>query len=159
MVWPDNSGLDICETRPGLVPITFNENDRRTYDGLAGISAEVTAKCAGHGFREKMLITHRGLSGPAILQISSYWKKGKAILLDLAPDADVAGPLLKHRFSTDHYCVTSGRTRLSSPALGGALGGDSCAHRLDEYCPEGIRASPTPMVRVSRRDEGYPRLK
>jgi predicted Rossmann fold flavoprotein len=88
-------GLDICETRPGLVPITFNENDRRTYDGLAGISAEVTAKCAGHGFREKMLITHRGLSGPAILQISSYWKKGKAIRLDLATDADVAGPLLQ----------------------------------------------------------------
>ncbi len=88
-------GLNICETRPGLAPIVFNENDRRTYEGLAGISAEVTANCDGRGFREKMLITHRGLSGPAILQISSYWKKGEAILIDLAPGAEVAAALLK----------------------------------------------------------------
>ena len=88
-------GLSICETRPGLVPITFNETDRRAYADLAGVSTEVIAGCDGQRFREKMLITHRGLSGPAILQISSYWKKGKPILVDLAPEAAVTAPLLQ----------------------------------------------------------------
>jgi predicted flavoprotein YhiN len=60
------------------------------YCDLSGISAEVVAACAGHRFQEKMLITHRGFSGPAILQISSYWRKGLAVSLDLAPGVDVA---------------------------------------------------------------------
>jgi len=87
-------GLAICETRPGLVPITFNENDRRVYADLAGVSTEVIA-IYGQRFREKMLITHRGLSGPAILQVSSYWKKEQPILLDLAPEGEVAALLLQ----------------------------------------------------------------
>lgn len=87
-------GLAICETRPGLVPITFNENDRRVYADLAGVSTEVIATY-GQRFREKMLITHRGLSGPAILQVSSYWKKEQPILLDLAPEGEVAALLLQ----------------------------------------------------------------
>jgi predicted Rossmann fold flavoprotein len=88
-------GLAIGETRPGLVPLTFNQSDGKQYAELAGVSAEVTAACNGQRFREKMLITHRGLSGPAILQISSYWKKPQPILLDLAPDSEVAAPLLQ----------------------------------------------------------------
>jgi predicted Rossmann fold flavoprotein len=88
-------GLRICETRPGLVPITFNEDDRRTYADLAGVSTEVIAGSDGQRFREKMLITHRGLSGPAILQISSYWKKERPILLDMAPDSEVTASLLR----------------------------------------------------------------
>lgn len=88
-------GLKICETRPGLVPITFNESDRRAYADLAGVSTEIIAGCDGQRFREKMLITHRGLSGPAILQISSYWNKEMPILLDLAPEAAVTAPLLQ----------------------------------------------------------------
>ena len=68
-------GLAIRETRPGLVPLLFGAEDKRHYIDLAGVSAEVTAACDGQSFREKMLVTHRGLSGPAILQISSYWKK------------------------------------------------------------------------------------
>ncbi len=88
-------GLVICETRPGLVPLTFNEEDSRAYADLAGVSTEVIAGYNGQRFREKMLITHRGLSGPAILQISSYWKKGQAILLDLAPEGEVTASLLQ----------------------------------------------------------------
>jgi len=61
-------------------------NDRSRYCDLTGVSAEVIASCDGQRFREKMLITHRGLSGPAILQISSYWKKPQQITLDLAPE-------------------------------------------------------------------------
>ncbi len=71
-------GLAIRDPRPGLVPLTLSEEDRSQYCDLAGVSAEVIASCDGQQFREKMLITHRGLSGPAILQISSYWKAAKA---------------------------------------------------------------------------------
>jgi len=88
-------GLAICETQPGLVPVTFSQEDSRAYADLAGVSAEVTAACDGQRFREKMLITHRGLSGPAILQISSYWKKEQPILLDLVPEGEVTASLLQ----------------------------------------------------------------
>jgi predicted Rossmann fold flavoprotein len=83
-------GLKTVETSPALVPIVLAGKDRSRYCDLAGISAEVVAKANHHAFREKMLITHRGLSGPAILQISSYWKKGQLIQIDLAPDREIA---------------------------------------------------------------------
>jgi predicted Rossmann fold flavoprotein len=82
-------GLDIVEPWPGLVPLVLNKEDCSRYCELAGVSAEVIASGAGQRFREKMLITHRGLSGPAVLQISSYWKKGQSILIDLAPEREV----------------------------------------------------------------------
>jgi len=88
-------GLKIQETRPALVPLLLTEDDRKQYCDLAGVSAEVNVSThdlytgSPRTFREKMLITHRGLSGPAILQISSYWKKDKSISVDLAPKHDV----------------------------------------------------------------------
>ncbi len=82
-------GLKIVETKPALVPFVLAGKDRSRYCDLAGVSAEVVAKANHHAFREKMLITHRGLSGPAILQISSYWEKGQSIHIDLAPDREV----------------------------------------------------------------------
>jgi predicted Rossmann fold flavoprotein len=82
-------GLAIREPWPGLVPLTLSDEDRSRYCDLAGVSAEVVAACAGQQFREKMLVTHRGLSGPAILQVSSYWKKPRPILIDLAPEREV----------------------------------------------------------------------
>jgi predicted Rossmann fold flavoprotein len=83
-------GLKIVETKPGLVPFVLSGRDRARYCGLAGVSAEVVAKADHHAFHEKMLITHRGLSGPAILQISSYWEKGQSIHIDLALDREVS---------------------------------------------------------------------
>ena len=82
-------GLKIVETKPGLVPFVLAGEDRSRYCDLAGVSAEVIAKANHQAFREKMLITHRGLSGPAILQISSYWEKGQPIRMDLAPDRKI----------------------------------------------------------------------
>jgi predicted Rossmann fold flavoprotein len=82
-------GLAIREPWPGLVPLILSEEDCDRYRDLAGISADVIASCNGQQFREKMLITHRGLSGPAILQISSYWQPSQPIQLDLAPSAEV----------------------------------------------------------------------
>src|SRR5579872_5296467 len=78
-------GLAIREPRAALVPLVLEPEDCSRYCDLAGVSADVIASCQGQQFREKMLITHRGLSGPAILQISSYWEKPRAILIDLAP--------------------------------------------------------------------------
>src|SRR6266403_1199281 len=83
-------GLKIVETKPALVPFVLSREDRSRYCDLAGVSAEVVAKADHHAFREKMLITHRGLSGPAILQVSSYWKKGQPVQIDLAPDRKIA---------------------------------------------------------------------
>jgi predicted Rossmann fold flavoprotein len=82
-------GLKIQPTRPALVPLVFGRHAQKQYCDLAGVSAEVIASTDGAAFREKMLITHRGLSGPAILQVSSYWERGRPISLDLAPGREV----------------------------------------------------------------------
>jgi hypothetical protein len=87
-------GLKIREPRPGLVPLVLTQPDRSRYCDLAGVSCEVVASCDGRQFREKMLITHRGLSGPAILQISSYWGKSLPLTVDLAPWRSVTDALL-----------------------------------------------------------------
>ncbi len=81
-------GLKIVGTKPALVPFVLAGEDRSRYCNLAGVSAEVVATADHHAFREKMLITHRGFSGPAILQVSSYWEKGQPIRIDLAPERD-----------------------------------------------------------------------
>jgi len=83
-------GLSIVATKPGLVPFLLGGKDYKLYSDLAGVSTEVIASANHHAFREKMLITHRGLSGPAILQISSYWDKGQSIQIDLAPGREIA---------------------------------------------------------------------
>ncbi len=96
-------GIKIRECRPALVPLTLSAEDRQHYCDLAGVSAEVIATTTGQApnFREKMLITHRGLSGPAILQISSYWKKAEPITIDLAPDKDLTVPLRQPKARRD----------------------------------------------------------
>ena len=86
-------GLNIVPPRPALVPLLFHANDRKRYSDLAGVSADVIATADENSFREKMLFTHRGLSGPAILQASSYWRQGEPIRIDLAPGLDATQPI------------------------------------------------------------------
>ncbi|BDT60933.1 membrane protein [Massilia varians] len=95
--------LQIVEPRPGLVPLTFDGPSWEAFVPLAGIALEVEVstgggkgkgKAKGGHFREDLLFTHRGLSGPAILQISSYWQPGTPIVLDLLPEMDVAEELI-----------------------------------------------------------------
>lgn len=81
-------GLKIREPRPGLVPFVLSAEDQPRYSDLAGVSLDVIASVDTQAFREKMLITHRGLSGPAILQISSYWAHKKPLQIDLAPETN-----------------------------------------------------------------------
>jgi predicted Rossmann fold flavoprotein len=82
-------GLKIRKTRPALVPLVLGTEDREQYCDLSGVSVEVEVSTDHSTFREKMLITHRGLSGPAILQISTYWREPSPIRIDLAPGRDV----------------------------------------------------------------------
>ena len=86
-------GLKIVAPRPALVPLLFNAQDRQSYSDLTGVSAEAVASIGKQRFREKMLFTHRGLSGPAILQISSYWQDGGSVMIDLAPGVDLTAPV------------------------------------------------------------------
>jgi predicted Rossmann fold flavoprotein len=98
-------GLRIVECRPGLVPLVFSAEDHEQWCDLAGVSAEVIAEAGARerrrSFREKMLVTHRGLSGPAILQVSSYWRPGESITFDLAPGIEVMAPLLTRNARRD----------------------------------------------------------
>jgi predicted Rossmann fold flavoprotein len=86
-------GIKIKQTKPALVPVLLGERDKNSYCDLAGISTEVLIRCTGQSFKESMLITHRGLSGPAILQVSSYWEPGLPVEIDLAPSHDVTRPI------------------------------------------------------------------
>lgn len=108
-------GLNVVECRPALVPFVLKPEDRERYCDLAGVSMEVIALAASPGgvpFREKMLITHKGLSGPAILQISSYWKPPARIVLDLAPDRKPTAPLLELNAKRDLAAAKSAFRRL-----------------------------------------------
>jgi len=91
--------LPLTERRAGLVPFMFSDGLEPICERLSGIALEVEVSCNGHAFSERLLFTHRGISGPVILQISNYWYPGDEITIDLLPDID-AGQILvgaKHR--------------------------------------------------------------
>src|SRR5690606_13007045 len=92
-------GLRIVPPRAGLVPLAFDANEMKLYGDLAGVSLDVAVSCNGGRFRENLLFTHRGLSGPAILQISSYWNPGDALHIDLLPDVSAEALLFVQRRS------------------------------------------------------------
>ncbi|WP_199260604.1 BaiN/RdsA family NAD(P)/FAD-dependent oxidoreductase [Paracoccus binzhouensis] len=122
-------GLEIVEPRAGLVPLTFAQQDLDLCRPLAGLSvaAEVS-----HGagrtralFRDGLLFTHRGLSGPAILQISSFWRPGEAIHIDLAPDADVAAGLRELRGQGGRVAVATALSRWLPARLAEAIAAET----------------------------------
>tara|TARA_R110000824_G_scaffold3234_5_gene15317 strand:- start:81052 stop:82245 length:1194 start_codon:yes stop_codon:yes gene_type:complete len=90
-------GLGVVEPRPALVPFTFDAAQKAALDGLAGVAVDATVACGKARFAEALLFTHKGLSGPAILQISSYWRPGKEIEIDLAPGTDIFRVLKEDR--------------------------------------------------------------
>ena len=81
--------LNIIPTSAGLVPFTLQPEDKERFSTLSGIAIDSLVSCNNQSFRENILFTHRGLSGPAILQISSYWKPGNAVFINLLPDVDL----------------------------------------------------------------------
>jgi predicted Rossmann fold flavoprotein len=86
-------GLQVVAPRPALVPLLFGPLDLQRFGGLAGVSADAVATAGGAAFREKLLFTHHGLSGPAILQASSYWAAGESVASDLLPGVDIVAAL------------------------------------------------------------------
>lgn len=83
-------GIDVLETYPALVPFTFQTHILERCKTLSGLSVDATVSCGNMSFNEGLLFTHRGLSGPSILQISSYWREGDEIIVDLAPETNMA---------------------------------------------------------------------
>ncbi|WP_341676029.1 NAD(P)/FAD-dependent oxidoreductase [Niveibacterium sp. SC-1] len=100
-------GIPVVEARPALVPLTFDPHAWAPYAELAGMSLEVSLHCREGRFLEDLLFTHRGLSGPAILQISSFWHEGDTLSLDLAPGQDLAASLLAAKASSKAQVQTT----------------------------------------------------
>ena len=92
-------GLKIVQTKPALVPFTLAEKDRQVFSPISGISVDAVVSLRDQQFRENILVTHQGLSGPAMLQISSYWNSGEAIEIDLLPDGNAEELLARERDS------------------------------------------------------------
>ena len=98
-------GLRVTETWPGLVPFTFEGELLERLKPLAGIAVQSRVHCGRKAFEEALLFTHRGLSGPAILQISSYWREGMEICVDLLPGTDAFAALRAARQQTGRQSV------------------------------------------------------
>ncbi|WP_173515642.1 NAD(P)/FAD-dependent oxidoreductase [Ensifer sesbaniae] len=129
-------GLGIVETRPGLVPLTLDPAQLETIGELSGVAADAEARCGKTAFREAVLITHRGLSGPAILQISSYWREGLEIVLRLMPDIDIASILKEIRRTHGKQAVQT------------ALG-DILPRRLAQFFVEGAKLTGRQLADLS----------
>jgi predicted Rossmann fold flavoprotein len=131
----ESFGVPVVETRPGLVPLTFAEQELGWMTPLAGLAVDAVVRCGRAAFDEALLFTHRGLSGPSILQISSYWREGQAISLDLSRGRDL-GAFLRQ-----------GRAEAPKAALRTVLGG-LVPERLARHV-EGLIAPLGPMGALS----------
>ena len=112
-------GLKIVEPRPALVPLTL-AGEELLFRELSGVAAEVFARCGGALFREAALFTHRGLSGPAILQVSSYWRRGEAVEIDFVPDREL-GWLVEAKRSTPRATLKRQLATVLPERLGATL--------------------------------------
>ena len=130
-------GLPLVEPRPALVPLTLSADDLARTQGLSGVSLDVVAHCGRTRFAEAMLFTHRGVSGPAVLQVSSSWREGETIELDLAPGA------------TPGFLAARKRARPKA-GLRGVLGELLPQRLADALLPAELAASP--MAELRDRD-------
>ncbi len=133
-------GLRVIDPRPGLVPLTFDARTLAWLDGLAGISLKATASLGKARFSEDLLFTHRGLSGPVILQISSYWREGDTITLDLSPGTDVFAELKKAKDGQPRKDVQTALAQILPKRLARKIAeGADCAGRLAETPDKALR--------------------
>lgn len=100
-------GLAVTETRPALVPLTFGEDVLAGFREIAGVAADARVSCGKTSFDEALLFTHRGLSGPAILQISSYWRESQPIRIAFRPEHDIFGSLRASRQENGRRSIAS----------------------------------------------------
>ena len=113
--------IPVIPCRPGLAPLIWSKADRKQYGGLSGISTEATVTCAGQSFREAVLFTHQGLSGPAILQTSNYWEAGKPIEIDLLPGRDILAEIETFRSERPKAAVRTMMAALLPKRLADAI--------------------------------------
>ncbi|WP_275788959.1 NAD(P)/FAD-dependent oxidoreductase [Pararhizobium gei] len=128
--------LPLVETRPGLVPLTVDPAQLESLSALSGVAVEAEVRSGKTAFEEAILITHRGLSGPAILQISSYWREGGVIRLSLLPGSDIAAHLKAARRE-------NGRQALQKPL------GEHLPKRLAQFFVEAAGMSNRPLADLS----------
>ena len=110
-------GLEIIKTRAGLVPFIFTDVLKDTCIKLSGVSHFCKVSCNNKSFTEDILFTHRGLSGPAILQISNYWNEGEAIKINLFPDIDIKNYIFEHKKNTPKQKLKSILNNIMSKSL------------------------------------------
>ena len=138
-------GLEVVEPRPALVPLVLGGVEA-AWTEMAGLAAEVEVRAVGKGrearFRENLLVTHRGLSGPAVLQASSYWRAGEKLLVDFAPGANVLGTLMKPRARRDGVALGQAMREVLPQRLAGFLaeagGPKGWSDAALEDCEEGL---------------------
>jgi predicted Rossmann fold flavoprotein len=134
-------GLRVTDTRPALVPFTFEPMQLERIKPLAGIGSDSIVKCGKVAFREALLFTHRGLSGPSILQISSYWREGGDIEIDLAPDVDVFAHLRHARHANGRQEVQTSLSHLLAKSVSDfALGLAGVEGRLADLSDKRLQA-------------------
>jgi predicted Rossmann fold flavoprotein len=142
-------GLALTETRPALVPFTL------AVPELSGVSLEVVARLGRIGFREAMLFTHRGLSGPAVLQISSYWREGQEISVDLLPDSDAARFLKERKRTRPRAELRTVLAELLPQRLAQSLAPDGMMANLRDRDLETLAARLKAWKIVPSGTEGY----
>ena len=129
-------GLKVIEPVPALVPLLWSEDDLHEFKDLSGLAFDAILKCGRHRYRENILFTHRGLSGPAVLQISSHWKEGQAISVDLFPERDILREFMVHR---------NEKTEMST-----FLGSSLPKRFVKKWC--GLYSPSKPMNRTSEKE-------
>ncbi len=138
-------GLRLTETRPALVPLTFTDAAREQMAALSGLSVQARVSCGKASFDEGLLFTHRGLSGPSILQISSYWREGRPITVDLAAHHDARATLRERRATAGRVSVKNALAEILPEKLAAAVTArlgiegrlaDQSDKRLDRLCGE-----------------------
>ena len=140
-------GLKIVEPRPALVPLTLG-GEETLFQSLSGVATEVVARCGKAAFREAALFTHRGLSGPAILQVSSYWRHGDAVAIDFLPDRPRDWLVVAKR--TGPKVTLRNSLAATLPAR--------LADTLVERLPHGVRAADLYRPRAGRHRRATSRL-
>jgi predicted Rossmann fold flavoprotein len=133
-------GLGLTEIRPALVPLTFDAEALEMMRPLSGVSLDCQALYGEAAFREGMLLTHRGLSGPAILQVSSYWREGEAITLDITPGQDAAERLIAIKRERARVEPKTALGEILPGRLAGAFAAELPARRMADLPDRTLRA-------------------
>ena len=138
-------GLNVIEPRAGLVPLTFTDALKEPLQRLSGVSVDAAVSHGRTVFKEALLFTHRGLSGPAILQVSSYWREGDTISLDLAPGADVPGMLKQARREAPKQAPATALARVLPQKLAAFLTATIPYQRIADMSDKALSAMAAPV--------------